>query len=337
VLSRPRLLSASLILPIALLSACGSSGKSTSPPPASGSATGSAASSAAPSGTTVAGIDGVTVQGAFGAKPTVTVPDKAAPAALAQQVVTEGSGAIVARGDTLVANYSGQTWAPKSGKPNIFDSSFDRGAPAAFVIGAGRVIPGWDKTLVGKHLGSRVLLAIPPAEGYGSAGQSQANISGTDTLVFVVDLVAAYKPNASAPGTAVPNAPGAGLPKVANVVGKAPAILSTAGVKAPAKPTGTLLVTGSGEPIDAKKTLVLQVVETDLATGKKSQSTWGKAPQTVAARNVLSVATVLAGKKVGSRALVLAPAIAATPASSSQAAQPATPPQVLVVDVVGQF
>jgi peptidylprolyl isomerase len=44
---------------------------------------------------------------------------------------------------------------------------------------------------VGQTVGSRVLLVVPPADGYGSAGQSQVGINGTDTLVFVVDILAA--------------------------------------------------------------------------------------------------------------------------------------------------
>jgi peptidylprolyl isomerase len=59
------------------------------------------------------------------------------------------------------------------------------------VIGAGQVIKGWDTGLVGQPVGSRVLLVIPPAEGYGKTGASTAGINGTDTLVFVVDILAA--------------------------------------------------------------------------------------------------------------------------------------------------
>ncbi len=275
--------------------------------------------------------------GGFGVKPTVTIPSKAAPTTLVKQVLTEGTGATVAKGDTLVANYVGQTWAPKNGKPNVFDSSFDRGNAAAFAIGVGRVIPGWDKTLVGQKLGTRLVMALPPAEGYGSQGQSSAGISGTDTLVFVVDLLKTFKPDASAPGTVVSDLPASGLPKITNVPGKAPTILSTAGVKAPSKPVSTLLVKGSGDKIDATKTLVMQIVETDLATGKKTHSSWGQAPQTVAAQNVLTVVSKLAGQNVGSRALVLVPATAATAATASQAARPASPAQVLIADVVGEF
>ena len=41
-------------------------------------------------------------------------------------------------------------------------------------------------------MGSRVLLVVPPADGYGKAGNPQAKIKGTDTLVFVVDLLGAF-------------------------------------------------------------------------------------------------------------------------------------------------
>ena len=40
-------------------------------------------------------------------------------------------------------------------------------------------------------MGSRLLLVVPPKDGYGAAG-SPPKISGTDTLVFVVDILAAY-------------------------------------------------------------------------------------------------------------------------------------------------
>ncbi|MGX7679006.1 FKBP-type peptidyl-prolyl cis-trans isomerase [Jatrophihabitans sp. DSM 45814] len=313
-------------LSIALLAACSSGSGS---PSASGSSSASA-------GVTTTNV-GVSVTPEFGTKPTLTIPATAAPTALSQQVLTQGTGATVAKGDTLVANYVGQTWAPKDGKPNVFDSSFDRGQAAAFVIGVGSVVPGWDKTLVGKKIGSRVLLTLPPADGYGSAGQTDAGITGTDTLVFVVDLVASYSPNASAPGTAVANLPTTGIPKITNIPGKQPTITSTAGVKVPTQPVTTLLVTGSGAKIDSAKTLVLQLVQTDLATGKDTQSTWGQAPQTVAGATVLGLADKLTGQNIGSRAVVVVPATPAQPASSTAAATPASPPEIIIIDVVGQF
>lgn len=276
----------------------------------------------------------MTVTGAFGSTPTVTVPSTTAPKALTEETLVTGTGAAVAAGDTLVANYVGETWASK---PNVFDSSFSRGEPAGFVIGEGQVIPGWDKTLVGQKLGSRMLLTIPPADGYGTGGNSDAGIAGTDTLIFVVDLIDVYKPDASAPGTVDSNVPATGWPTITNVPAKAPVIAGVAGVKAPSAPTSKLLVKGSGAKIDTAKTLVLQLVQTDIATGKQTQSTWGQAPQTVPAASVLQVADALTGQSVGARAVVLLPAEAAVAATSTSAAVPASAAEVLVIDVVGQF
>ncbi|HSY15578.1 MAG TPA: FKBP-type peptidyl-prolyl cis-trans isomerase [Jatrophihabitantaceae bacterium] len=331
-LARLRRVTLLLVVPAVLLTACGTNPRSSPPsPPAS------SASLPAATGPTVTTASGVQVTGSFGQVPKVVVPATPAPSALTQQTITQGTGATVVAGDTLVANYIGQTWALKSGKVDVFDSSFARAQPLAGVIGEGHLISGWDKALVGKKVGSRVVLTIPPADGYGTAGQPSVGITGTDTLVFVIDLIAAYGPNASAPGTVVPNIPTAGLPKITNVPGRAPAIVSMTGVKAPATPTSTLLVTGGGAKIDTTKTLVFQYVETDIATGKVGRSSWGQAPQTESATSLLGIVDKLDGQKIGARALVLLPATPAIPATASTPAEPAVAPMVLIIDVVGQF
>lgn len=120
-------------------------------------------------------------------EPTVTVPKSAAPTTTQQATLIQGTGATVQQGQTISAQYHGVLWKDGS----VFDSSWQRGAAADFPIGVGGVIPGWDKTLVGKKVGSRVLIVIPPKDGYGNAG-SPPKISGTDTLVFVVDILDAY-------------------------------------------------------------------------------------------------------------------------------------------------
>jgi FKBP-type peptidyl-prolyl cis-trans isomerase len=130
-----------------------------------------------------------TVTDAGAAKaPTVKIPSIAAPTELVSKTLIPGTGAVVKAGQTVVANYVGQIW--KTGK--VFDSSWQRGQPQPFVIGKGQVIPGWDKSVVGQKIGSRMLLVIPPKEGYGPQGMSAGGIKGTDTLVFVIDILTAY-------------------------------------------------------------------------------------------------------------------------------------------------
>jgi FKBP-type peptidyl-prolyl cis-trans isomerase len=101
--------------------------------------------------------------------------------------LVQGDGPKVEKGQTIVVNYLGQVY----GGDAPFDSSFSRGTPTSFQIGTGQVIKGWDQALVGRAVGSRVLLSIPPELGYGEAGNKDAGIKGTDTLYFLVDILGA--------------------------------------------------------------------------------------------------------------------------------------------------
>ncbi|HXY92299.1 MAG TPA: FKBP-type peptidyl-prolyl cis-trans isomerase [Acidimicrobiia bacterium] len=118
-------------------------------------------------------------------KPSIKVPKTDPPAQLVVQPLIKGTGAPVQAGQTITVQYTGVVW----GTGKQFDSSWDRGQPADFVIGQGQVIPGWDTGLVGQTVGSQVLLVIPPDQGYGAQGNPQGGIKGTDTLVFVVDIL----------------------------------------------------------------------------------------------------------------------------------------------------
>jgi peptidylprolyl isomerase len=133
-----------------------------------------------------------TVSAKAGAAPTLTFPSSSPPAGLKVQTLIKGSGPKVAKGNYVVAQYVGYIWRTKK----TFGSSWSSGSPFGFVIGASpeQVIPGWDKGLEGQTVGSRVMLSIPPSEGYGKTGASQAGIKGTDTLVFVVDIIDAFNP-----------------------------------------------------------------------------------------------------------------------------------------------
>ena len=131
----------------------------------------------------------VTAPATAGTAPTVKMPASSVkpPTTLQVQTLIKGTGPKVSKGEYVIAQYVGYIWRTAA----IFDSSWSRKAPFGFQIGASpeQVIPGWDAGLEGQTVGSRVLLVIPPKEGYGTAGASQAGIKGTDTLVFVVDIV----------------------------------------------------------------------------------------------------------------------------------------------------
>lgn len=136
------------------------------------------------------GLAGVKVENPGGeAAPKFTTKTKEkAPKELVAKTVIKGAGPEVKTGQSILVQYAGKVW----GSDVEFDSSWSRGGqPIMFQIGTGKVIKGWDQGLVGVPVGSRVLLSIPPDLGYGKAGSGD-KIKGTDTLVFLVDVLAAY-------------------------------------------------------------------------------------------------------------------------------------------------
>jgi FKBP-type peptidyl-prolyl cis-trans isomerase FkpA len=93
-----------------------------------------------------------------------------------------GTGATAAAGDTVTVHYIGTLT-----NGTKFDSSYDRGQPYTFQVGAGRVIAGWDQGVPGMKVGGKRRLTIPPSLGYGS--QANGPIPANSTLVFDIDLL----------------------------------------------------------------------------------------------------------------------------------------------------
>jgi FKBP-type peptidyl-prolyl cis-trans isomerase len=115
--------------------------------------------------------------------PGVTMPNTDAPNELRIAQLIKGSGETVKSGDNVTLHYSGFLWASGS----KFDSSWDKGEPAQFEFSPGMLIDGFFSAVVGQAVGSRVVVVIPPALGYGE--QASATIPGNSTLVFVIDIL----------------------------------------------------------------------------------------------------------------------------------------------------
>lgn len=99
------------------------------------------------------------------------------------EVLQAGTGRGAKNTDTLVVNYTGTLLDGTK-----FDSSLDRGEPISFVLGAGRVIAGWDQGLLGMKVGEKRKLTIAPELAYGESGYPGV-IPPNATLIFEVELV----------------------------------------------------------------------------------------------------------------------------------------------------
>lgn len=280
---------------------------------------------------------GITVNGADGEKPDLEIPEGDPSGELGVEVLSEGDGPELTGTDYVVANYLGQTWAPRDDEEYVFDNSYDTGQSAVF--GLDKVVPGWTEGLSGQKVGSRVLLSIPPEQGYGVSeeGQEPASDLVDETLVFVVEIVDAIPADAGVSGEPVADLP-ADLPAIA---GDDPAVDPTvtfpATATAPAESSSTVLVAGDGA--DLSGMLVVHALQVSYATGQVQFSTRaameGAPAQGAFAMSpdqLPGLAETLEGQKVGSRVLIRVAA-----AENVTEAAPEGEALALVVDIIGTF
>jgi peptidylprolyl isomerase len=288
------------------------------------------------SGTT-ASSPAVSVSGKFGQSPVVTIPAKKASASLAVTTLVKGSGPALTKTDSFIGNYAIYLWSGTSHK--LLQSTFTTKSPTLF---SGQLLPGLETALIGKSIGSRVLAVIPPKDGFGTKGNAQAGVKGTDTLVFIVDMIKGFASNASATGSQVSNG-GGSLPKVSATPGAEPKITMPSS-KPPSSLVVKTLVQGTGPAVAKGDTVVVQYVGAIYRNGSVFDASWtrgqpfgftiGASPSQV----IPGWDKGLTGVKVGSRVMLMVPpADGYGKAGNTQAKIKGTDTLVFVVDVLGAF
>src|SRR3984957_16809176 len=256
------------LLAAAVTAGCASSSSSTqaaagSKATASSSAS-SPASSSASSGASSAADDytSVTATGAFGAAPTVTIPAAAGSGALYTKTLIQGTGPKLTSSQSLLGNFVLYDWSGKTHK--LIGSTYSDGVPTLFT---GSLLPGLETALEGQKVGSRVLAVIPPADAFGTAGNSQIGVAPNDTVVFVIDLIKTFTNTDGVTGAQTSNGGGT-LPTVtAGAAGKGPTI-TIPKTAAPKTLQVKTLIKGTGAVVKKGNYLVLQYTGVNYRTKK---------------------------------------------------------------------
>jgi peptidylprolyl isomerase len=245
-----------------------------------------------------------TVTGRFGADPVITIPNGTPGGNLVVDTVIQGNGPVVRPDDYVLINVEGKVWAGNLLVVDSYTVRQPQGLPLATAM------PAWHR-LAGQRVGSRVLMVVPPKDGYGSAGNPRASIMGSDTLVFVFDVVGALAKNTAAAGTPVSYQPGTTMPTVSE--GRnGPTITVPSNATPPVNLTRTVLRKGAGPRIVSGDTVIAQYTGVVWRTGKLFDSSWTRGfPQAF----VLGAGQVIAGweqglggETVGSQILLTVPA-----------------------------
>jgi FKBP-type peptidyl-prolyl cis-trans isomerase len=264
----------------------------------------------------------VSVSGGFDKSPKVTIPASVPSSKLSYSTAIKGTGSALVSGDVTLANVVLYKWAGKTHK--LLDSTFTSG-PQLIPTSVG--LPGLAKALKGQHIGSRVLAVLPPKYGYGTGGNSTLGVAGTDTLVWVIDLLQQYSPNASASGSQTNNG-GGKLPTVTAAAGQQPTV-KVPKSSPPAKLSTTTLIAGSGPKLASGQTVVAQYVGVNWRTGKVFSASWPSAKQPTGEPFAFQLGSgviqgwsnALPGVRVGSRVmLVIPPALGYGPSGGQASA-----------------
>lgn len=122
--------------------------------------------------------------------PGVTIVNETAPEVLTVSTTKKGDGEEVASGDLAVIHFTAIDYATEA----VVQTTWENGVPPTVQVkpydatdGTG-LNPGVAKALVGKTVGSQVVVVVPAAAGY-PAGSSPEGYTEGSTVIYVVDIL----------------------------------------------------------------------------------------------------------------------------------------------------
>ncbi|MEU8516223.1 FKBP-type peptidyl-prolyl cis-trans isomerase [Kitasatospora sp. NPDC048722] len=317
-----------ITLPLLLAVACSSSTK------AAGPATPTTASAAptVPTPVNEASPMPTLSGGGYGSKATITLPEGQPSGQFVVNTVSEGDRAVVNKGDWVTVNYTAKDWTTGKDLPSSYDAG---GKPQLYQAGSGQLVPAFDQSVIGKKVGSRLLVVAPPAAAFGDQGSSQLGVAKGDTVVFVLDIMESLPPDSTLTGTMTQ--PPANLPQVKDN-GKAPVTITVPPGQAP--PTDlqqAVLIKGEGKQVKTGQTLVVQYTGVLWSNGQQFDSSWthggAQAVQIGTGSVIEGWDKGLVGQNVGSRVeLVVPPALGYK--DQAQGSVPANSTLVFVIDIL---
>jgi FKBP-type peptidyl-prolyl cis-trans isomerase len=248
-------------------------------------------------------LDSVTVSKA--ADPKVTVKKGFKATKTTTRVLKKGPGAEVASGDSIKVKYvaiNGRT-----GK--AFDNSFTSNKPLTITLAPASILAGFIKGLTKQTVGSRVLVAIAPKDGFNKA-QSSLNLKKNDTMVFLFDIIAKVPPIAAGKAHSLPS----DLPKLVLDSKHQPTKFAKTSKmsKKQTKESAHVVIQGTGPVVTLGETLNVQYLGQIYPTGKVFDSSWARGAPTSFALTEGSLIKCwtdkLVGQRVGSRVILVCPA-----------------------------
>jgi peptidylprolyl isomerase len=221
------------------------------------------------------------------------------------QQVSEGEGEEVAEGEQVTVRYLAVNGT--TGEELL--STFPTEDTVVMDLSNPSLLPAFLESLPGQQPGAELIMAMPPSEGFGEAGNANLGIGPTDTVLFYVEVVEAVEPLSQAEGTEVE--PEEGLPTV-EADGTSPATITIPeGEEPPTELVVQPLIEGEREEVTAGQTVTVHYTGVKWSDGEQFDSSLesGQPFSTVigAGQVIPGWDEGLVGQTVGSRVLLVIP------------------------------
>ena len=265
----------------------------------------------------------ITSTGAMGSSPTVTFPTPLITTTIERSPLTVGTGSPVQLGQPVILEATVLNGTDGS---VLQQTGYSTRGGSLFTVGD-MTLPALSRGLTCVPEGSRVAIVASAAEN-ATAGQA----SGKDSIVYVVDVVRAFKSRADG----ADQNPIAGMPSVVLAPDGAPGV-TIPHTPAPTKFSSSVLKLGAGKKLTDKDIVVAKVTAINWTTRAVADSTWKSGGSTIYDLGGASVAAgikrALVGQTTGSQILAIVPAEAG--ANSATGGPPAEATLIYVIDILG--
>lgn len=295
------------VAPLIFLSACGSDDSgATDDASASTGTDDAAATSIAPNGTaedvtlTETEADGATVPALELAQTPLSVAETSV------QEIEPGKG----EGATEEQDVELRYLAVNGTTGEEILSTFPTDETVTMSLANPNLLPGFLETLPGTKPGQSFIVAMPPEDGFGEAGNAQLGIGPTDTVVFYVEIVGATTPLTQAEGE--PVEPVEGLPTV-EADGTSPATITIPeGQEPPSELVVQPLIKGEGKKVQSGQQVRMHYTGVKWSDGEQFDTSLQEGRE--AFETMIGQGRVIAGwdeglvgQTVGSRVLLVIP------------------------------
>ena len=280
-------------------------------------------------------IKGLSVRGAFGAEPKLSVDPAVKVEKPQTEVVIAGDGNPVLAGKKEMFN----VYLANGATGKKIYSDIDQGTPMQRRMKSDEFFKVLIDGMVGKPRGSRIAVAATVQDVWGAAGAPQLKLAKTDTVVFVIDVLSVEPTHVLKGPQGKKVAAPATAPVVEETGGKVTGLdFSHAPKKPPTKLQVIPLVKGTGPEAEPGRMVTFNYYGAVWGAKSAFDSSYSRGtpePFGVGVHGLIPAwDKTIPGLRTGSRVLIIAPPKDAY-GSTAQAKIPANSTLVFVVDVLG--